>query len=324
MTICIAAICEDSIIIGASDRMITSGNGLFKSTPNRKKSFMANFKINDAVTIMKAGNMELQAQILERTGQILSELQEPSQLKVKKVVDAYIESYQEVYWQRAESEVLVPNFLNLEKFKQLQQQNFDSEAMKSIREKLEEFYESFRNSLDYETEAIIAGFDSEGAHLYRLERDKLTVATETGYTAIGIGAYHADTHFQLSHYTSNYSYGDAILTLYEAKKRAELAEGVGFQTDMFRLYPLPIRVGFPTFMRLGDFTTAMIDVVYEEMHKEILLISQKFKGKLRNELQESEIEYVKESYQNWKSSKANSEGYGNTDKTNVRDDTNES
>ena len=157
MTICIAAICEDCILIGASDRMITSGDGLIKSTPDRKKSFGANFKLNDAVTIMKAGNMELQAQILERTKGFLSEMPELSQLKVRAVVEAYTDSYQEVYWRRAESEILVPNLLNLEEFKQMQQNNSNPETLRFLREELRAFYVSFYNDPEYDTEAIIAG-----------------------------------------------------------------------------------------------------------------------------------------------------------------------
>ncbi len=54
-----------------------------------------------------------------------------------------------------------------------------------------------------------------------------------GFAAIGYGRRHAESQFMFARYTSAARPTDAILLTYVAKKRAEVAPGVGMATDMF-------------------------------------------------------------------------------------------
>lgn len=55
---------------------------------------------------------------------------------------------------------------------------------------------------------------------------------DIGYTAIGSGEYHAIRSFIENYYSINFPLAKAIYVVYEAKKYAEHAPGVGPQTDM--------------------------------------------------------------------------------------------
>ena len=72
MTVCISAICEHNLILGASDRMLTDtgGNIEFESSPASTGNDFP-FKITPintalSIVIMMAGAMDIQAQIVLR------------------------------------------------------------------------------------------------------------------------------------------------------------------------------------------------------------------------------------------------------------------
>ena len=58
MTVCVAAICGDSSIVGASDRMITAGDVEFE--PPQTKLW----NVSSSIAVMIAGDASLQMEIL--------------------------------------------------------------------------------------------------------------------------------------------------------------------------------------------------------------------------------------------------------------------
>jgi hypothetical protein len=302
MTVCIAAICEKYIIIGASDRMITSWGGLISSTSSKRKSGSFNFRDYDSIAVMISGNMSLQSEILNKAGIKLAKELTDDRLSVEEVLDAYTEAYREIYWRRAESAILVPQFLTLKSYNELtKNKDSNTEYLEMIRQSLEAFNRSFKENPDNGIETIIAGVDHKGAQLYKLHFDDVEELTAEGYAVIGSGSFHVDSHFQLNHYISNWSYGDAMLLLYEAKKKAEIANSVDSHTDMFRLLPLQMQPDHSTFEWLGDYKAAMIAVAYDEIQAKI----EELKVTFRHEfLQESIIGFAKEGYENWLRKKA--------------------
>ena len=305
--------------------MIVSGNGLIRSTPNKPKSGPLSFREHDSIAVLIAGNMSLQSEILAKASQILAPQLTEDRLSVDAVLNAYTAAYQEIYFTAAESAVLVPNLHTRETYQQLERQG-DETVVADLRDRLAAFQRSFKANPDNGIETIIAGFDHQGAHLYKLYFDDIIPLTGDGYAVIGCGSPHADSHFQLSGYTSTWRYRDAIFLLYEAKKKAEIADSVGKETDMFRLFPLPLGPTDPTFQRLGDMKVALIAGLYDDYQNEIREISTKLTNRLKHEfLDDPIIPYVKESYEKWTSAKAAADdGNLSDDESGVRGDTVES
>ena len=86
-----------------------------------------------------------------------------------------------------------------------------------------------------DAEAIVLGCDGEkDASLYRI--DDAGVVTDhsgIGFVSIGSGGIHTSAHFMLESYTNATTYFRALYQTFKAKKRAEVAPGVGAYTDMF-------------------------------------------------------------------------------------------
>jgi cellobiose-specific phosphotransferase system component IIB len=62
-------------------------------------------------------------------------------------------------------------------------------------------------------------------------------ADQFAFAAIGTGARHAESQFMLSNYSWSMPNGEALLLAYTAKRSAEVAPGVGEQTDVLVIGP---------------------------------------------------------------------------------------
>lgn len=83
-----------------------------------------------------------------------------------------------------------------------------------------------------ELQAIIAGVDEEGPHIYVIEDPGIMNSfNDIGYAAIGSGAYHALRSFIENNYSIDMPLWKALYIIFEAKKYAESAPGVGTFTD---------------------------------------------------------------------------------------------
>jgi len=84
------------------------------------------------------------------------------------------------------------------------------------------------------TEAIVVAADDTNAHLYLVDSDcKVTCHDDVGFVAIGIGAWHAKSLLMQARYFSGNNFAAALALAHTAKKKAEIAPGVGKSTDMF-------------------------------------------------------------------------------------------
>lgn len=79
---------------------------------------------------------------------------------------------------------------------------------------------------------IIAGVDLSGAHIYTITDNQYTCNDSVGFSAIGIGSRHALSQLMLVGQSFTSSLPETVLAVYNAKKRAEIAPGVGRDTDM--------------------------------------------------------------------------------------------
>lgn len=87
-------------------------------------------------------------------------------------------------------------------------------------------------SLDLE--AMVVGCDAKIASLLRVDcQGLITQHDDVGFLSIGGGGIHSSAYFMQLPYKHHALYPSAVLTTFLAKKRAEIAPGVGSLTDMF-------------------------------------------------------------------------------------------
>lgn len=251
MTVCVAAICNDSIVLGASDRMITAGDVEFE--PQRTKIWPLTTSIN----VMIAGDTSLQLEIFYTLRDLVNQrLQEKPHdwIPVKDVAEWYYSSYMTVRNRRTENALLNPLGLDRGSFVSEQRRLNPSLANKLATDLV--------NYDMPEIQAIISGVDSSGAHIYFASNAGTSCRDSAGFAAIGAGYWHANSQFMFAGHTSAKAFPDTLLLTYAAKRRAEVAPGVGEGTDMFVCGPV-----------LGTFTTVAPHVleslrqIYEKTRK---------------------------------------------------------
>ena len=104
-------------------------------------------------------------------------------------------------------------------------------------------------------ETIFVGRDEHGAHIYTVEDEAVRCHDSVGFAAIGIGYWHSNSQFMLAGHNYEATFEDTLLLTYIAKKRAEVAPGVGKGTDMFMVGP-----------DLGAYTRISENIM-EQLHK---------------------------------------------------------
>ena len=130
---------------------------------------------------------------------------------------------------RAEAALLAPLGLTIDSFRQEQQDLKDG-----IAEQLT------RDLIHYElphVSALVVGIDTLGPHIYVVDDNEIHCNDLVGFAAIGIGARHAESQFMLGRHSWQSPEVDTALLTYIAKKRSEVAPGVGEGTDMFTIGP---------------------------------------------------------------------------------------
>jgi hypothetical protein len=84
---------------------------------------------------------------------------------------------------------------------------------------------------------LFCGVDMTGPHIYMVYNDQVGCYDNIGFASIGIGARHANSQSMFQGHTPQSSVPETLLLAYTAKKRAEVAPGVGTETDIFAIGP---------------------------------------------------------------------------------------
>ena len=219
MTICIAAVCDSkSKVIVACDRMIT----VMLPPQEFEHGGPKLHKISDTCVATTAGSVLAHVDICENTKAEMADVSQPS---VKQIVECITKNFVAQRKRRVEDDILKPRGFDLksfyEKIGDLPPQigvTVDSDIMK---------YDGFS------LEILIAGVDRIGAHIYEVTNPGGYECFDSlGYDAIGSGEHHAIRTFIFNNYSCALPLKRAIFSVYEAKRWAENAPGVGKATDM--------------------------------------------------------------------------------------------
>lgn len=270
MTVCVAAMCDGNTIIGASDRMLTAGDIQFE--PQQSKIVA----LTSSIAVMLAGDSSMQAEVLQCVQSDVSKRieDEPDNWwKLSDVADLYGQHYNRVRFRQAERAILAPLGLDGNTFIS-RQQEMDAALVRQITEEL----------INYEppyTSTIIAGIDHGGAHIYIANCAKITCQDNVGFASIGVGAWHSSSLLMFTGQTRFKLFPETLLTVYSAKKRAEVAPGVGEATDMFFIGP-----SLGSYASIGDHVLSKLAKIYAD--------EQKREGRATVKARESVNEYVEE------------------------------
>jgi hypothetical protein len=227
VTVCIAARSGQNII-GVCDRMLTSGDIQFEPTGTNKLHVLTS-----SIGILQAGDAAFNTEIMREVISIVESRVRSNPAEwwlLKDVADLYVKYRNVAKRKRAEAELLAPLGLTIDTYRDELRKFGDSTGETLVRDLIQ-------YQVPY-TAVLIAGLDPLGAHIYVVDDGNISCNDAVAFAAIGIGARHAESQFMFAKHAWNSPIVDTGLLAYVAKKRAEIAPGVGEATDMFTVGPL--------------------------------------------------------------------------------------
>jgi hypothetical protein len=207
--------------------MLTSGYDVEFERPVPKL-----YQLSKSIIAMLAGDAGVQDEICGLTVEKIGKEQiGKEKITVRDVVNIYCAELAAYHKLNGERSVLSHLGLDMESF--VQQQH---EIGRELSDKLILDLEDVRDSAGIET--IIAGIDRLGPHIYTIDNDGSALCQDSvGFASIGVGARHAESQFMLRAYSSRFTLANASFLAFIAKRRAEVAPGVGKYTDLFAIDP---------------------------------------------------------------------------------------
>lgn len=248
MTICIGTMCDNQFVLGASDRMLTAGDVQFQ--PQQTKIV----RLTTSIALMTAGDSAVQGEILLHLIAYVNEqiAANPDKwLGVEHIADVYKAFYNDVRMRKAEQAVLAPLGLDIQTFKSCQQQ-MSVQLVSQLAKDLIGYPPLW-------VEVIVAGVDSSGPHLFVVRNGKVDCHDVQGFASIGVGSWHADSQLMLNGHTKHKGFAETLFLTYLAKKRAEVAPGVGEETDMFVIGP-----GLGTYIEIYQTRVRGLESIYRK------------------------------------------------------------
>lgn len=220
MTICIVGICaaQNSIAgkaIGIADRMITAVDTEFEQA-----AFSKIDKLTENCIAITAGSALAHTELFNTTRAKFAGTPAPP---ITQVVQELKDNYVKLRTIRAEERYFKPLGLTVESFL-ASQRSLDSTLVLRLSRQLEEAEYGGHPGL----QIVVAGIDTTGGHIHCVfDPGSSECFDAIGYCSIGSGERHADSALIANDYNASLPTKKALYLMYEAKKRAELAPGVG-------------------------------------------------------------------------------------------------
>jgi hypothetical protein len=254
VTVCIAAICTfrgAPMVLATSDQMITSEDIEYQQ-PQPKGLLVSNH-----VIAMFFGNAVEQVTVALA---VKAEAIRQNESNMALLAELYAHEYARLRRRRAEAAILEPLGLDTETFLS-RQHALDAGFVADVTHQLQDYH------LDRYGGAILAGVDSTGAHIYHVGDPGMALCMDRfGFVAGGGGRWHAESQFMFAGYVPMWDFERALLLIYSAKKRAEVAPGVGDATDLVAITSRP-----PELYYFGSEADVVkkLETVYQEGRQEM-------------------------------------------------------
>ena len=214
MTICIAVICkEGSTLILASDSMITNEALAIQFEHTAKKMTY----LSNSCVALTAGDALAHTELFNTVQKEIIKLKKPS---VIEVVTKIKECYQSIRKIEILEKILNPKgFNDFEEFYQAQR-FLSKEVIFGIQNQIDTY--------DYGLRILVGGISNDVAHIYLISDPGTSKCFDAiGFSAIGSGLPHAINTLIARGCNQNISLEEGFIIVYEAKKMAEKAPGVG-------------------------------------------------------------------------------------------------
>ena len=223
MTICMAAICADATgkagnaVVVASDRMVTMAN-LIEFEHTAPKAHV----IGARAIALIAGDSLIGSHLVKEVAADVH----GAPITVAQLAQDLSTKYSETRNRNAEADILVPRGLNWASFYG-QHQHLVTQLTMMLDQQL--------NGYNLGVELLIAGVDDSGGHIFAITNPGTRPQDHDviGYAAVGTGALHALQSMIGFRHSVSASLQETIFRVYASKRRAEVAPGVGHETDMF-------------------------------------------------------------------------------------------
>ena len=218
MTICIAAIGQSGqVAVVASDRMVTASPPPIEFEHHAPKVT----EVSRTCVVLTAGDALAD---VELCSQAIAAAQTFQALSVQQVAQEIQQAYTRQRSERIEALFLRPRGWTLKSFYEEHVRGVPGEIAFGVDRQIATY--------EHNLSVIIAGIDS-GAHIYSIANPGVLDCWDgIGCYAIGSGASHAISTFFLGNWEPTISLSALVFMVYEAKRRAEVAPGVGKETDI--------------------------------------------------------------------------------------------
>jgi hypothetical protein len=210
-------------IVTASDRMYSDeGLGIEYEGSRSKVLHLDNHRI-----ILVSGDLSINSRALTA---IVAWRQENTDADTTQIANAYGQIIAALSFEKAAKIVLNPLGIFTDKLSSdefgLKKYGLPDALAINLAEQLQ------AASLDIE--AIIAGVDADrSAALYRIDgKGCVWLHNDIGFVSIGNGGIHSSAYFMQMPYDHNVMFAGSMISTFFAKKRSEVAPGVGTTTDM--------------------------------------------------------------------------------------------
>lgn len=220
MTICIGAVCENqTAVVLASDTMVTNSALSFQFEHEERKMTL----LSESCIALTSGDALVHTELFGAVRASISPLRQPSILQI---VEQIKKCYAQLRRQKIEERILQPRgFDSLTNFYEIQRHLVPDVAL-SVQSRVDNF--------DYSLDILVSGVTEGRAHLYGVSNPGTSYCLDAiGFHAIGSGTPHALNTMMATGLHSAVDLHEAFMTVYEAKKLAERAPGVGSRnTDL--------------------------------------------------------------------------------------------
>lgn len=224
MTVCIAAICENGkATVVAADRMFTSALNLEFETEEQKIE-----RLLPSCVALTAGSSAAATEILDAVRRKLVNAKAPS---IEEVATETKNQYIFVRSQKIEETVILPSLGT-----DFMEQRAKGKTLPEYLQVQSQMYQQLvavANQFNLQIELIVAGVDKTGSHIFVVTHPGTSYSLDKlGYGAVGTGGMHASISLSLSAQTSRRGLFETLYSVYDAKRAAEVAPGVGHETDI--------------------------------------------------------------------------------------------
>jgi 20S proteasome alpha/beta subunit len=203
--------------ITASDRMVTAGDVQYEPA-QLKIAFLTTRTL-----LLIAGEYSIHSEAINF---LRKEIMRNPNRTTQNIALLYGRQIQEIKSRQAEDLFLAPIRLNTDTFIAQQKDMADSF--------IERITTQIQNFDGADIGALIVGAEEEGTHIYEVDSHGIISCwDDIGFAAIGIGAWHAKSDLMQGRYRNTLNCASALAAIFAAKKRAEIAPGVGKDTDIY-------------------------------------------------------------------------------------------